>query len=224
MLAAAIVMISAGILLNSLPGLDGVEQGVFIKIKQGEKKYCLKFISPRSPDFVFSAGLPGYVTGAIITSEDEDFYSHNGINMNEIFEAAEYDLRNWTLKCGGSTITQQVVKNVYLNGEKSFRRKIIEALTALRLERKLSKKQILDYYINMIEFGSGIYGIRQASSRYFNKAPEKLTPREAAILAVIMPRPKIRGRALLEQKQRQFQERRVTNLLARMKENGYIGG
>jgi len=76
----------------------------------------------------------------------------------------------------------------------------------------------------MIEFGNGIYGIRQASSRYFNKAPEKLTPREAAILAVIMPKPKIRGRALLEQKQRRFQERRVTNLLARMKENGYIGG
>lgn len=224
MLAAGIAMISAGLFINSLPNLDGVEKGVYIKIKKGGKTCGLRYVSPLSPDFVFSDRLPAYVTGAIITSEDDEFYSHNGIDLDEILEAAEYDLRHWTLKCGGSTITQQVVKNAYLNGKKSFGRKIIEAATALNLEQKLSKKRILDYYINMIEFGNGIYGIREASMRYFNKEPEKLTPRESAMLAVIMPKPAIRGKALMEQKLGPFQERRVTHLLAKMKENGYIRG
>jgi monofunctional biosynthetic peptidoglycan transglycosylase len=115
-----------------------------------------------------------------------------------------------------------VVKNIYLTGERKFSRKIVEALTALRLEKKLSKRQILDYYINIAEFGPGIYGIKSASAFYFDKQPDELTAQEAAILAVILPKPKARGRALMEQDEEDFQPKRVKNLLARMKQQGYI--
>jgi monofunctional biosynthetic peptidoglycan transglycosylase len=222
MLCAAFMLLVFGLVEMSLPNLDGVENGVTIKIKSEGKKSHKKFISPDSDEFVHSRTLPGYVAGAIITSEDEDFFKHNGINVNEMLEAAEYDIKHFNLKCGGSTITQQVVKNIYLSGEKSFSRKFIEAVTAIRLEKKLSKRQILDYYLNIAEFGDGIYGIRQASYYYFDKEPGDMTPREAATLAVLMPKPKVRGKALITGKTTKFQKRRIANLLDRMKEEGYI--
>ena len=92
----------------------------------------------------------------------------------------------------------------------------------MMLEHRLTKKQILNYYINIVEFGDGIYGIRQASRAYFGKAPEDLTPREAAMLAVVMPEPGIRGKALYDWKSNGFQKRRVANLLYRMEQNGYL--
>jgi len=222
LLILGISLIACGIFLNFLPDIRGVEKGVMIQVQGKGKNKIERFVSPLSGDFVFSSKLPRHVTGAIIVSEDEDFYSHNGISMDEILQAVQFDIKYRTLKHGGSTITQQVVKNVYLSGERKFSRKIIEAITALRLEKKLSKKQILDYYINIAEFGSGIYGIGQASEYYFNKTPEELTPREAAMLAVTLPKPKARGQALLAQDKDGFQKKRVQRLLARMKEHGYI--
>ena len=221
MLTSAFLLLAAGITLMFVPDLDGVEKGVFIKVNS-KGRLKKRFVSPRSENFVRVSDLPRYVYGAIITSEDEDFYSHNGVSMSEILDAARYDINHATLKCGGSTITQQLVKNIYLSGEKNIGRKIVEAATALMLERKLTKKQILNYYINIIEFGDGIYGIGQASRAYFNKTPEELTPKEAAMLAVVMPRPRSRGMALYERKNREFQKKRVANLLYRMKQNGYL--
>jgi monofunctional biosynthetic peptidoglycan transglycosylase len=222
LLTAAFIFLSSGIMLMFMPSLDGVEKGVFIKVKFNGRLVDKRFVSPRSPDFVKTSELPRYVYGAIITSEDEDFYTHNGISLDEIIDAARYDLRHATLKCGGSTITQQLVKNIYLSRKKTFSRKIIEAATAMMLEHRLTKKQILNYYINIVEFGDGIYGIRQASRAYFGKAPEDLTPREAAMLAVVMPEPGIRGKALYDWKSNGFQKRRVANLLYRMEQNGYL--
>jgi monofunctional biosynthetic peptidoglycan transglycosylase len=222
LLISAFLFLTAGIILMCVPSLDGVENGVFIKIRSNGEIIHKRFVSPRSDNFVRVSELPRYVYGAIITSEDEDFYSHNGISMQEIFDAARYDISHVTLKCGGSTITQQLVKNLYLSNKKNIGRKIVEAATAVMLERRLTKRQILNYYINIIEFGDGIYGIRQASLAYFNKPPEKLTPKEAAMLAVVMPKPGSRGRALLEWKNNEFQKKRVANLLYRMRQNGYL--
>ncbi len=221
LLAIGIFMIISGISSLILPDLTGVDKGITIKINN-KKKVTEKYVSPYSDGFVFSDRLPKHVTGAIITSEDEDFYRHNGISLNEIYDAAVYDISHRTLKCGGSTITQQLVKNSFLSNKRTFSRKIVEAITAIRLEKRMNKKQILDYYLNIVEFGDGIYGIRQASKYYFGKSPEKLTPREAAMLAVIMPKPKARGKALEENGSEDFQKRRVARLLYRMKENGYI--
>ena len=210
-----------GIMSAVLPDISGVKKGVSISIHTGGKK-TERAVSPLSKNFVFSKKLPKHVAGAIITSEDDGFYAHNGVSLDEMMQAVELDIKYRTLKHGGSTITQQLVKNIYLSGERKFTRKIVEAITAVRLERELSKEQILDYYLNIAEFGRGIYGIRQASQYYFDKNPQDLTAREAAILAVMLPKPKARGKALLEAKREEFQKKRVKRLLARMKRQGYI--
>jgi membrane peptidoglycan carboxypeptidase len=222
LLVLGLIFLIYGMSSVIFPDLDGVEKGVTIKMHMRGGKVSERYISPRSEDFVFSDRLPRYVTGAIITSEDCDFYVHKGINPSEMFEAAKYDISHFTLKQGGSTITQQVVKNIYLTGERTLSRKIVEAVTALRLEKKLSKKRILDYYINLIEFGNGVYGIRQASLYYFQKEPGNLTVKEAAILAVLMPKPKARGAALMVQEKDEFQKKRVTRLMAKMKDEGWV--
>lgn len=218
-LAAGIFLIIFGLAMSVLPALDGVEKGVFISVRTADNKIADKYISPKSPGFISSAGLPRHVIGAIITAEDEDFYKHNGVSWDEIRHAMEYDIKHRTLKCGGSTITQQLVKNVYLTNKKTFTRKIIEAVTAVRLEKKLSKKQILDYYLNIAEFGKGIYGIKKAANVYFDKQPQDLTPEESATLASILPKPIARGQAL---KEGYVRKKHISYLLKRMKKLGYI--
>jgi monofunctional biosynthetic peptidoglycan transglycosylase len=215
-------MITFGIVELSLPNLDSIKYGVVINVPGHGKTFKKMYISPSMADFVFSDSLPRHVAGAIITSEDEDFYTHHGVSLSETMEALKFDITHFTLKHGGSTITQQLVKNIFLNNKRSLTRKFVEAVIAVKLEKKLTKKQILDYYINIVEFGRGIYGIRQAAYYYFNKSPNELTPREAAMLAVIMPKPKSRGQALIDNGMEAFQKKRVANLLWRMKENGYI--
>jgi monofunctional glycosyltransferase len=221
-LAAGIFLILLGLIMAVMPVLDGAEKGVFIKVRSENNKITEKYISPKSPGFISSDMLPKHVVGAIITAEDEDFYKHNGVSLDEISHALAYDLQHMTLKCGGSTITQQLVKNVYLTRKKTFGRKIIEAVTAVRLEKKLSKKQILDYYLNIIEFGKGIYGIKRAANVYFDKQPQDLTPEEAAMLAAIMPKPIARGQALKQGNLGKYQQKRIAYILKRMKKLGYI--
>lgn len=204
-----------------LPDISKIKTRVTIKAYNG-KTYTKRSVSPYSKDFVRSAELPKYVTGAIIAAEDGSFFRHKGINIDETLRAARYDVLHLKLKYGGSTITQQLVKNAYLTKEKTVKRKVIEAITALRVERKLTKRQILDYYINIAEFGKGIYGIKQASQVYFKKEPKDLTPKEAAMLAVVIPQPKARGKELLAKQGEEFQKKRVARIIARMKKRGYI--
>ena len=222
LLIYGVSLIVFGLMSSVLPDLSGAKKGVSIKIHSNNVYKADRIITPRSKDFVMSKKLPKHVTGAIIVSEDEGFYSHNGVSLKETLDAAKYDIKYRTLKHGGSTITQQLVKNVYLSGERKFSRKIVEAITAFRLEQVLTKEQILDYYLNVVEFGHGIYGIKQASRYYFDKRPDQLTAKEAAMLAVTLPKPKARGKALLAHKTEEFQKKRVKRLLVRMRKQGFI--
>ena len=221
-LFTGIFLLVAGFCMAMLPSLEGVEDGVYIKLRTANNETVEKYLSPKSPEFVRSDKLPRHVVGAFITAEDEDFYKHNGISWDEIRHAMDYDIAHMSLKCGGSTITQQLVKNVYLNRKKTFHRKLIEAVTAVRLEKRLSKKQILDYYLNIIEFGKGIYGLKNAANVYFDKQPQDLTPEEAVTLAVLMPKPISRGQALKEGYISEYERKRIAYILKRMKKLGYL--
>lgn len=222
LLIYGVSLIAFGLMSLVLPDISGAKKSMSVIAHSGKVHSAEKTVIPKSKDFVSSKKLPKHVTGAIIVSEDEGFYSHNGISLKEIIDAAKFDIKYRTLKHGGSTITQQLVKNVYLSGERKFSRKIVEAVTALRLEQQLTKEQILDYYINVVEFGHGIYGIKQASRHYFDKRPDQLTAKEAAMLAVTLPKPKARGKALLAHKKVEYQKKRVKRLLVRMKKQGFI--
>src|SRR5690606_12705795 len=120
---------------------------------------------------------------ALLATEDRRFYQHRGIDPLAIGRAVIRDVRHMEIREGGSTLTQQLARNVFLSSERSFSRKIREAALSLELERKLNKEQILELYINNIYFGEGAYGIKAASEVYLNKPPSRLTVDEAAMLA-----------------------------------------
>lgn len=126
---------------------------------------------------------------AVVVWEDPMFYHHHGINFAETSRAFQEDVRAGEYRRGGSTITQQVAKNLYLSPEKSLRRKFREAVLAYRLEHALTKDEILEIYLNVAEWGNGVAGAEAASRFYFSKSAEELTWAEAALLAAVLPSP-----------------------------------
>lgn len=126
---------------------------------------------------------------AVISIEDKDFYSHPGISIPRIFSSIFQNVKNGSIISGASTITQQYIKNTYFSNEKTFSRKINEMAYALELEKKYTKDQIMEAYLNTVLFGSNIYGIKMAARYYFNKSPKDITTNEAAILAGMIQLP-----------------------------------
>jgi len=127
--------------------------------------------------------IPQKMQEAIIATEDSRFYRHSGIDPRGIMRALFENVRGGGLSQGASTITQQLARNIFLGQQRSMKRKIQEILLSLQIERKCSKKQILEYYLNQIYFGSNAYGIQAAADTYFGKKAKDLTLPECAVLA-----------------------------------------
>lgn len=135
--------------------------------------------------------IPDTYKEAVIAVEDKRFFIHNGIDLISISRAIIKDISSFSLVEGGSTITQQVAKNLYLSQEKKFSRKVAEMLIAIEMEKKLSKDKILELYINIIYYGDGYYGIGNASYGYFKKSPNELTLYEQTLLVGLPNAPAI---------------------------------
>jgi penicillin-binding protein 1A len=133
--------------------------------------------------------LPAYVPRAFVAIEDRRFYDHYGVDPLGIARALIANVLHRGVAQGGSTITQQLAKNLFLTQERTLTRKMQEALLALWLERKFSKTQILELYLNRVYFGSGAYGIEEASQRYFGKSAKEISLAEAALLAGLVKSP-----------------------------------
>jgi monofunctional biosynthetic peptidoglycan transglycosylase len=131
-----------------------------------------------------------YLIKAVLIAEDDKFWRHEGFDYEAIQKAVEKDLKSKRFKVGGSTITQQLARNLYLSPEKSLIRKISEAVITWRMEKVLSKKRILELYLNVAEWGEGIFGAEAASRHYYGKPSSELTPEEAAKLASVLPNPR----------------------------------
>ena len=150
-----------------------------------------------------------HLAKAVLAGEDSRFFEHDGFDwdaINKAWEEAQregekeakaegdYDPESWippmpSFKRGASTVTQQLAKNLYLSEDRNFLRKGREAVYTYFLERELSKKRILEIYLNVIEWGDGVYGAEAASRVYFNKSASQLTPQEAAYLSAMIPSP-----------------------------------
>ncbi|MEW6715772.1 MAG: monofunctional biosynthetic peptidoglycan transglycosylase [Nitrospirota bacterium] len=150
-------------------------QGRKIKIKQ--KWRSLTGISP-------------YLVKAVLIAEDDKFYQHEGFDFEAIQKAVEKDIKQKKFKFGGSTISQQLAKNLYLSPSKNPARKLLEAFLTWRIEKTLSKKRILELYLNVAEWGEGIFGIEAAALYYYSKHASALNPEEAARLASVLPNPR----------------------------------
>jgi monofunctional biosynthetic peptidoglycan transglycosylase len=128
---------------------------------------------------------------AAVVAEDARFWEHGGIDWEAMRGAVEKNLEKRALKVGGSTITQQLAKNLYLSPARTPWRKLRELAIAARLERELSKKRILELYLNVIEFGPRTFGVEAAARRYLHKPARDLSREEAATLAAVIPSPRI---------------------------------
>ena len=140
--------------------------------------------------------LPPYLTQAIVATEDRRFYDHFGIDLRGLARAMYVNISEWRLVQGGSTITQQLAKIAFLTPERSYGRKIKEALLALRLERRFSKDELLSIYLTRAYFGGGVYGIDAAARRYFGRPASALTLYQAAMLAGVLEKHGLKARVI----------------------------
>ncbi|MFX3625180.1 MAG: transglycosylase domain-containing protein [Ectobacillus sp.] len=159
-----------------------------------------------------------YVREATLAIEDRHFYDHHGFDIKRIAGAAVADLKAMAMVQGASTITQQYARNLYLDHDKTWKRKAMEALYTIRLEVNYNKNQILEGYLNTIYYGHGAYGIEAASRLYFNKHASELTLAEASMLAGIPKGPSYYSPYMSEQRAKQ----RQALILSEMRKQGYI--
>ena len=133
--------------------------------------------------------MPAYLPKAFIAIEDRRFYQHHGVDPFGLLRATVANVLHRGVSQGGSTLTQQLAKNLFLTHERTFSRKLQEAVLALWLEHKFGKDQILELYLNRVYFGAGAYGVEAASQRYYGKSARQTTLAEAAMLAGLVKSP-----------------------------------
>ncbi len=155
---------------------------------------------------------------AVLVAEDNQFYDHEGVDVEAMKEAFERNWKRGRITHGGSTITQQLAKNLYLSPSRNPLRKVKEYFIARSMEKHLSKKRILEIYLNVVEMGERVYGAEAASRHYFGKGASGLNPSEAALLAGSLPNP----RAMNPGKPNKRLRSRQRMILSRMRRWGYL--
>lgn len=169
-------------------------------------------------NYVSFEELPKFYIDAVVSVEDRRFFDHKGIDPKAICRAVLYDIKTLSLAQGGSTITQQLAKNIWFSEEKRLERKFAEMFAASELEKALSKNEILELYVNLIYFGSGYYGIGEASEGYFGKSPDTLTDYECAMLAGLPNAPSVYS----PDASPELAEQRLSLVIYSMQDNGVI--
>ncbi|TDP62371.1 biosynthetic peptidoglycan transglycosylase [Bradymonas sediminis] len=197
----------------------------FIKqVTEGVTEEVEVLVGPGTPDYKPLRDLPPYVGAAAYLSEEMEFYENHGIDLGLIQRALRIDFEKGRFVYGGSTITQQLVKNLFLSRDKKLARKFKEALISWRIEDTVPKWRVLELYINVIEYAQDIYGIGPAARYYFDKDAADLTPREAVFLAVLKPAPwygdRFRRRRSTPTKHWWFD--RMGEIMGRLVDKGYL--
>ena len=179
-------------------------------------------VGPDQAGWISSRAVSRHLLHAVIVAEDSRFYQHPGLDFVEIKHSIRLNFKRGGYARGASTITQQVVKMALLSRDKTLIRKLREAVGALLLESMVSKRRIIEWYINLAEFGDGIYGARQASKHYFQTKPELLTIQQSVHLALVLPSPNGWSVGLRRKNLTDFGHLRFATILGRMHKRGYI--
>jgi hypothetical protein len=175
---------------RALPALDRLAGDFRHEASEPDGSNSVIEVSPASPDFIAFAEVPALFVQTLLVGEDAGFFGHRGVDLGELPAAI---LTNWARgepARGASTITQQLARNLFLTREKRLGRKLHELCLALLLESRLGKQRILEIYLNIIEWGPRLHGLRPASRRYFGVEPAGLTPRQMAFLVALIPGPR----------------------------------
>ena len=188
-----LIMMDLGYLIGIWPDWDQYTDG---PIQRSSFIRSYEFEQHRHADWpklrwnpVSIATIPRSMVRAVIVAEDARFYEHDGVDVEALKEAMEYNLSEKRLVLGGSTISQQTVKNIFLNPSRNPLRKWHELILTIGMERNLSKKRILEHYLNVAEFGRGIYGVDAAARYYWGIPASRLSSHQAIELAATLPSP-----------------------------------
>jgi len=195
-LAALLLVLVAwvGVSILTLPSVAPLSKprvSMVITVKDWERRDHPFVVGPRNPRWTPYGAIPTALKKAVVAAEDAHFYTHEGVDYEAIREAIKADWRKGKFVRGGSTITQQLAKNLFLTRERTLIRKAKELVLARRMDDALSKSRILELYLNVVELGPMVYGVGHASQYYFGKHPSALTVRECAFLASMLPGPKV---------------------------------
>ena len=192
-LLTAVILAGAAWIYLSLPAVDFLSRShpqrtAFMNLRIDQAR------SVKKPYTVFQEWsaweeFPEILRRAVIASEDAAFYSHEGIDFHELRESLKKNLSSGKKARGGSTITMQLARNLFLSPRKSLLRKLREILVARRLEASLSKHRILHLYLNVVELGRGVFGFPAAARRFFHRSLDELTPTQILRLVAVLPKP-----------------------------------
>lgn len=192
---------------RSIPSIDNINS--CFKTSMYNVDLC-----PTKSSYIKYRQLPRHLVYSLIAAEDASFYDHQGFDLEGIQDSLEKSLDAGRWVRGGSTITQQLAKNLYLSPERTLVRKAKELILAKKIEKTLSKDKIIEKYFNVVEFGPKIFGISKASRHYFDKHPSELSPAEGAYLVSLLPSPvKYSGTFRRAKDLSNFNKRRVTHIL-----------
>ncbi len=179
-------------------------------------------VSPESPDFVPLAEVPQLFLRTLLIAEDANFYGHPGVDLAELKAAIAVNLSRRAFVRGASTISQQLAKNLFLSRKRTVGRKLEEASLALLLDSTLGKSRILEIYLNVIEWGPGVYGLRPAARQYFGREPAALTPKQIAFLVSLIPGPVKYQRSFASGVPTPFFDGLMTTLLGKLESVGAL--
>ena len=194
--------------------IQSLDKG-YVEHSYKDKKVSYKIVEKKPRKWVRLKDMNYTAIHAIVVSEDWAFYDHSGYDLGQI-KAAIGDALSGDRARGASTISQQLVKNLFLSFDRSLYRKIKELVFATYMERNVRKEKILEIYLNIIEFGEGLYGIGNASQFYFKKSPKNLSPKEGAFLAMLLPNPKKYAESFRKKELTPFAQETIDKILKKM--------
>ncbi len=209
-----------GWLYITLPDIDSLNRftkapSIVVKAENGQ---IIGGFGDIYGDYISFNEMPTSLVDAVIATEDRNFYHHFGVDPFGLLRAMFVDIRARHVVQGGSTITQQVAKNVFLTSERSFLRKIREMMLAIKLERRFSKQEIMSIYLNRVYLGAGNYGVDAAAHRYFGKSARDLTLSDSAILAGLLKAPS----RFAPTSNPELSKKRAEQVLLNMQDAGYL--
>lgn len=173
-------------------------------------------LCPGSTSYAPLRSISRNLQQAVVLTEDSAFYQHRGFDFQEIQRSFEKNLQQGRLARGGSTISQQLAKNLFLSAEKSFQRKLFEAIITIQIEKNLSKREILERYLNVVQFGPNLFGVKAAAQFYFKKTPAQLDLVESAYLAFLLPSPEKYSVSFFKKHLTPFARRRIRQITENM--------
>ena len=207
---------------NEAIDFDALKSSFVTEFTMPKGEIYTREVGPENERWVPLSEVPPLLIKSIVTQEDGGFYKHRGISLFHLRGSLIRNLSEGRFARGGSTLTMQLTRNLFLNKRKNLSRKLEELCLTWYLEKKLSKDEIMELYINVVEFGPNLFGIREAAAHYFNKHPKSLRPEEIVALTRLLPGPRLYAKFFERKRLSKAYTNRLNRLLALLVKRGHL--